>query len=259
MSTARTLLSGLRRRVQRTPAQRPVGLGFLDPLGVDRASFEREAASFSAGRGPALLAQAEARYAELTGRPSIGEVGPDVAERLYALVRVLRPAVAVETGVCNGASTLAVLLALADNQHGILHSVDLPYFAGDSLEAFRAKTFAGFGGAAVPKGLEPGWMVPQELRGRWRLHLGRSQRVLPEVLVQEGDIDLFVHDSEHSLACMLFEYEIAWARLRTGGVLVSHDIQKTPAFDAFSELRGAARHLLAPTTGLLVKPRQAAE
>jgi predicted O-methyltransferase YrrM len=60
-----------------------------------------------------------------TGRAT-GRTGYDEGLYLYALLRELRPDVAVETGVCNGVSTAFLLLALDRNAHGALHSIDLP-------------------------------------------------------------------------------------------------------------------------------------
>src|SRR5436190_22702964 len=60
-----------------------------------------------------------------TGRHGYGE-----GLRLFAVLRKLRPAVAVETGVCNGVSTAFLLLALDANGTGELHSLDLHEIAG---------------------------------------------------------------------------------------------------------------------------------
>ena len=45
---------------------------------------------------------------------------------------------------------------------------------------------------------------------RWSLTIGRSQDELPTLLERLGEIDLFVHDSEHSYECMDFEFRAAW-------------------------------------------------
>src|SRR5436190_4172273 len=64
-----------------------------------------------------------------TGRDGYGE-----GLRLYAILRKLRPAAAVETGVCNGVSTAFLLLALEANAAGELYAVDLPEIAGEDYE-----------------------------------------------------------------------------------------------------------------------------
>ena len=97
-----------------------------------------------------------------TGRVT-GRDGYQEGLRLYGLVRGLGPRVAVETGVCNGVSTAFLLLALERNGSGELHSIDLPEVAG---EEYAKETFwDGKGGAVIPPGKEPGWMVPAELGG----------------------------------------------------------------------------------------------
>jgi hypothetical protein len=51
-------------------------------------------------------------------------VALDEAERLYALVRALRPAVSVEIGLAQGTSALAIAQAVADNGVGRHHVID---------------------------------------------------------------------------------------------------------------------------------------
>ena len=185
-----------------------------------------------------------------TGRAT-GRDGYEEGVRLYATVRELAPDTAVETGVCNGVATAFLLLALDRNRRGVLHSIDLPEFAG--RDHAPGEFWEGKGGAVVPAGKEPGWMIPEELRSRWRLTIGRSQQELPPLLARVSPIDFFMHDSEHSYECMSFEFREAWAALRPGGVLVADDVDWN---DAFREL--AARHSrepieLGPKMALLVK------
>ena len=165
-----------------------------------------------------------------TGRVT-GRDGYDEGFRLYRLLRDLRPQVAVETGVCNGVSTAFLLLALEDNGEGELHSIDLPEVAGEEYE--QGTFWDGKGGAVIPPGKEPGWMVPTELRDRWHLLLGRSQDELPPLLERLGSVDFFMHDSEHSYECMSFEFRAAWDALREGGVLVADDVNVNSAWVEF--------------------------
>lgn len=103
-----------------------------------------------------------------TGRVT-GRDGYDEGLRLYRLLRELKPMVSVETGVCNGVSTAFLLLALERNGTGELHSIDLPEVAGEEYEP--GTFWDGKGGAVIPPGRDPGWMVPEDLRSRWSLSL----------------------------------------------------------------------------------------
>jgi predicted O-methyltransferase YrrM len=181
-----------------------------------------------------------------TGRDGYGE-----GLRLYAVLRKLRPRVAVETGVCNGVSTAFLLLALHANGTGELHSLDLPEIAGEDYEP--GMFWDGKGGAVVPAGKEPGWMVPERLRSRWHLTLGRSQDELSALLERVGTIDFFMHDSEHSEACMRFEFETAWAALREGGVLAADDVTANAAFADFAARERREPVELGPKLALIVK------
>ena len=84
----------------------------------------------------------------------------------------------------------------------------------------------------------PGWLVPEDLKERWTLVLGRSQDELPPLLARLGTTDFFMHDSEHSFDCMWFEFNAAWPALRQGGVLVSDDVNSTQAFGRFAAQEG---------------------
>ena len=181
-----------------------------------------------------------------TGRDGYGE-----GVRLYAVLRTLRPRVVVETGVCNGVSTAFLLLALAENGTGELHSIDLPEVAG---EQYAPGTFwDGKGGAVVPAGKDPGWMVPERLRDRWHLLIGRSQELLVPLLARVGPIDFFLHDSEHSEECMRFEFGAAWAALRDGGVLAADDVLVNESFADFASSQRREPIGVGPKLALLVK------
>ncbi len=184
-------------------------------------------------------------------RPVLGALprGPDA--RLYALVRKLRPERAVETGVCNGTSTAVLLQALHDSGRGRLVSIDWPEYT-DTPEGDR-DFWDGKGGAVVPASKEPGWVVPEHVRDRWELVIGRSQDELEPLLERLGSIDLFFHDSEHSVECMTFEYRASWKRLRAGGVLASDDVNWNEAFDDFAASVGRPIHRLGAGLALIRK------
>lgn len=181
---------------------------------------------------------------------SFAHLSPISSERLYALLRKARPEVLVETGVCNGVSTSVILQALEANGSGRLHSVDLPEFA----DVPSAQHWEGKGGGVIPRGHDPGWLVPDELRGRWKLTIGRSQEVLPPLLERLGQIDFFMHDSEHSYECMDFEMRQAEQHLAPGAPLVVDDANWSSAFADFVRLRGLRSWDLDGGTYLTVMP-----
>jgi hypothetical protein len=180
-----------------------------------------------------LFEQAREHASEVGGSGhSLGAIGYTEGVYLYAVLRRLRPEVAVETGVANGFSTAFALLALDKNGSGSLHSVDLPREVGRDYE--EGMFYEGEGRAGIPSGSESGWLIPPELKERWTLILGRTQDELPPLLDRLGTIDSFMHDSEHSFDCMWFEYNEAWPHLREGGVLLSDDVNSTEAFPRFA-------------------------
>jgi predicted O-methyltransferase YrrM len=155
-------------------------------------------------------------YAQAADDAWEGRYSADIAlgRCLYIVCRALRPTVVIETGVAYGMSSAFILQALEQNAHGTLYSIDLPPLGGE------ADTLVGA-------------VVPTELRSRWVLRRGTSQRLLPE-LVRQGPVDLFIHDSLHTHRNMRREFDTAWPNLRPGGVVISDDIEGNAAF---AELR----------------------
>jgi hypothetical protein len=134
---------------------------------------------------------------------------------IYAAVRIWKPHVMVETGVFYGAMSATILYAMKKNGFGKLYSIDLP------VEKFGLRMDL------------RGALVPEVLRSNWWLILGDSRVELPKLLQQLGTIDAFNHDSLHTTQHMTWEYETAWAHLRSGGFLSSHDVLMTPSWERF--------------------------
>ena len=131
---------------------------------------------------------------------------------LYCVVRRLRPDVVVETGVWLGYSSTFILKALKDNARGTLYSIDLP-----------ERSIGG----------KSGVLVPQELRDNWKLILGTSKEKLPKAIEEATNIDIFIHDSEHTFENMMFEFNTAWPAIRSGGILLSDDVEWNGSFATF--------------------------
>jgi hypothetical protein len=130
--------------------------------------------------------------------------GDTLSTFIWAVVRHARPEIVVETGVARGVSSAFVLEAMARNDAGHLWSIDLPP---------RGAVWGSPTGAAVAP----------ELYERWTYVRGISRRQLPEVLQQVGVVDVFLHDSLHTVTNMLFEFRNAWPRLGAKGFLVADD------------------------------------
>ncbi len=213
------------------------GEGFTDTFFDSEAEYRKLRTEVGDSDTQEFVEDALERYNDLTVEGAFGSVDLESVAAWYALVRKMKPSVVVETGVCNGVSTLFILKALAENGNGHLYSIDYPFRADESLAEFRNNTFEQYGGAAIPRDKDPGWIVPEDLRERWELRLGKSQAELPPLVEKLQDVDLFIHDSEHSHPCMMFEYEIAWHHMRDGGIILSDDIGWNSAFEVFCEVR----------------------
>ena len=181
----------------------------------------------------------------------LADLGFEQGIYLYSLLRKLQPEVAVETGVCNGFSSAFILLALEKNHFGQLYSLDWPEVAGVSYE--EGTFWSGKRGAVIPPNQEPGWVIPERLKSRWELTLGRSQNKLPELYAQLKEIDFFLHDSEHSYECMWFECNQSYPVLRSGGIMMFDDINWNCAFQNFAQKKNKKIFYLGEGLGFLIK------
>ncbi len=150
---------------------------------------------------------------------------------LYCAIRIMRPHIVFETGVFDGRSSAVILAAMARNQTGELVSIDLP--ARKEIPGATDRMCGGMQ-TTLPPGCDPGWLVPDYLRGRYRLHFGDSRVLLPSLLKWYGKIDVFLHDSLHTYEHQRFEYETAYPHILNSGLLLSDDIFWSAAFHSFT-------------------------
>jgi len=161
----------------------------------------------------------------------LGEIHDGGQELLYIIARALKPQTVVETGVAAGVSSAFILRALEDNGLGELYSVDMPNY---DVELWR-KGIILTPVSEFPDERLPGFVIPPDLKRRWNLRIGLSKDVLSPLLCEIGEVDIFLHDSEHSYENMKFEYETSWPSIRLGGLLLSHDVSLNTAFLGFSK------------------------
>lgn len=161
-------------------------------------------------------------------------LSPLRAPAIYVTCRMFKPEIVVETGVASGFSSAFILQALELNQKGRLFSIDLPNQPGQEIEN------------------ETGWLVPKNLRYRWKLILGSSKEKLPVLLRDLERVDLFYHDSEHSYENMMFEFNTVWKYLKPEGQLLADDITENAAFEEFVREK-RCKHIKLFKLGIAVK------
>ncbi len=182
------------------------------PADVDRLAAEAKEINLAVER-------------KLGGR-RLWALGRDERVALYCVTRLVKPRIAVETGVGSGVSTTFILSAL---EGGILHSFDLGVKYGDEEEAYPV-----------------GFIIPEELKAKWVLHVGDSKKLLEPFLESLGNdkIQLFLHDGEHTTPNVRRELTLAWSHMDRGAILVDN-CDWTEAPEEFAE------HLNTPITHLV--------
>lgn len=152
---------------------------------------------------------------------------------LYALTRLLKPRHIVETGVSSGVSSMHFLLGLRANRRGKLHSIDFPLFQrGPVFDAQDSPV-------SIPPGRASGWAIPRTVIRGWDLRLGKSQRLLPELVAELPQVDLFLHDSHHTPEHLTFELDTVRPKLSPGAVVLADNTAWTgDAFPRFARKLG---------------------
>lgn len=153
---------------------------------------------------------------------------------LYAFVRLTGPEHVVETGVSSGVSSAHFLLGIRRNRRGQLHSIDLP--VPQRGERFSARDSV----VALPPGRSSGWAMPPELRDRWDLRIGPSERLLPPLTDELPAVGIFLHDSAHTPRHLAFELATVRPKLSPGAIVLADNTVWTGAsFPRFARAVGA--------------------
>ena len=175
------------------------------------------------------------------GRPNVNSL------IMYSLVRELKPVTVIETGVASGVSSYFLLKALAENNRGILISIDLPNLSDPKCYVNKdgRRDFV-----YTPPDRGVGWLVPQRLKSRWKLVFGNSLDLLPQIEVKP---DLFYHDSDHSYAVMMKEYD--WAYNNGSKFTLSDDISWSRAWMEFVT-KNALSHVEVSDMGVAAMRKQ---
>jgi hypothetical protein len=169
-----------------------------------------------------LLAQIGQRLTELgvgTGRHTYGwysDAEVDLCTAIWCTVRHQRPEAVLETGVAHGVSSRVILEALTRNDRGRLWSIDLANPLNVGVHG------------------QEGLAVTDECRPRWTYVEGESRRVMPSLVAEVGQVELFVHDSLHTYKNTLFEMEQAASVMPPGGVMLVDDIRSHDGFAVFA-------------------------
>ncbi len=133
----------------------------------------------------------------------------------YALVRITKPKLIVETGVDKGLGSVLLCSALLRNEE------------------------EGFEGNYIGTDINPkaGYLLNKPYSKVGQIHYGDSIESLKQLNVK---IDLFINDSDHSADYEKMEYEIVKSKLSSHGVIVgdnSHATDKLAQFSVEQERR----------------------
>jgi Methyltransferase domain len=162
----------------------------------------------------------EALSERLRGHPNRYD-SPRYAKRCayYALIRLQRPRLVVETGTHDGLGTSVMARALQRNAEesgepaGLLYSFDIN---GDA-----------------------GWLVPDFLEPLVRRHVGATSETLAPAL--EGKVvDLMLHDSLRTAANERFEFELAIEHAAPRLTLICDDVDTSNELEAISAAHGGS-------------------
>ena len=162
-------------------------------------------------------------------------------EFLFIVVRAVKPNIMIETGSFDGLSTAVILLAMEKNNKGTLFTIDLP-------------------NPRLPCDIkaESAWIVPNYLRNRLELKVGKSSEHLESIIKQIGEVDLFYHDSWHTYHTMMFEYQTIWPALSLGGLLMSEYLPNlNNAFKDFIKDKENTPTILANSTQFILQKSRA--
>lgn len=134
---------------------------------------------------------------------------------LYHIVKESKARSVLETGVAYGWSSLAILLAIKDEDKALLISNDMPYIKMNNDDYV-------------------GCVVPENLKSKWQLQRLPDIKGIPLALKKlYNSLDLCHYDSDKSYTGRAWSSPILWKALKVGGLFVSDDINDNLAFKHF--------------------------
>jgi len=139
-----------------------------------------------------------------------------LAKICYLFIKILKPEKVIETGVAYGVTTSFILKAMDENKIGELYSIDLPPL-GKAADRYV------------------GYLVPNDLKSRWHLYRGKSKKLLPSIVKDIKSVDIFIHDSLHTLENIRFELEHITPYLKKPGLIIADDVDGNSAFYDWAE------------------------
>ncbi len=156
--------------------------------------------------------------------PIIFNADRTLAKLCYLLCRLIQPGTVVETGVGYGVSSAHFLKAMEVNGSGRLISVDLPPLREGAEEM-------------------AGYLVPDDLRGRWDLRRGSVTRVFKELMPTLDEIGIFLHDSARTKSLIDFEFDSVYPKMSKGAAILANSIQWNSSFKDLVEKTTPDLHL----------------
>jgi len=224
---------------------RDEALAWCRSLAISGQEAVAQLTGSEAGRPPAeehpeVFAEANRRRLD----HGIYATGSAYTDLVYWIAKTSGARRILETGVANGWSTLAFLLAIRGREGAKLVSVDFPPSSPEIDRAFAC-------------------VVPDDLRGPWTPIREPDIVGVPKALDLLGEVDLAHYDSDKSYAGRMRTYPLIWDKLAPGALLISDDIDDNIGFHDFCKRVGepptiveqpADDHTLAKFIGVLRKP-----
>lgn len=144
-------------------------------------------------------------------------------------------------------SSTFLLLGAEANSFGTLHSIDypVPRKGPDGNESW-----------AIPPGMSSGWGVPEEIRGRWDLRLGKSETLLEPLLEEIGALDFYCHDSPVDVRHFEFEMKAIRRHLKPGSLVVSDNTYRKVFDETAASVGAKALYRRGSSLGAFMVPRR---
>ncbi len=150
------------------------------------------------------------------------QISDDEFAFLYLAVSISKPGIVFETGVGPGTSTSAILKALAEDSKLISFDLGVKYGNADEMPV--------------------GFVIPEDLKSKWKLVLGDSNITLPRELKIYNNIEMFFHDSTHTYEHVSFELNTVFPYLSKNFIIVVDNYDWTDAPEDFAKKNNLHLH-----------------